>query len=136
MDTARKAGTSLPTTPPNQPRVSHPINDSYCLVPVCTWQMTRSTDKRTLELCQTVNVNSLADHVAFVIGHQQKSSASPSVKEIKSVKGVSCVDLLSSVQPVMNVPVVAQNLPVGGRLQKFWENWASLGVRYKVIRNL
>ena len=35
-----------------------------------------------------------------------------------------------------NVPVVAQNLPVGPRLHQMWETWAALGASPKVIRIL
>ena len=49
------------------------------------------------------------------------------------MKGVSCVNLLSSVQNVTNVPPVVPNLPVGARLHQFGEKWASLGVSPKVL---
>ena len=52
------------------------------------------------------------------------------------MKGVSCVDLLPVAQHVSNVPNVAQNLPVGARLQQFWKTWAALGASAKVIRIL
>ena len=75
MDTTRKVGASLPTTPPDQPRVSHLTNDSYCVASVYITQPTRS--KETLEQCLTLNVNSLvADHVPFVVGHPQQKGLS------------------------------------------------------------
>ena len=47
-----------------------------------------------------------------------KKGLSPIVKQIKYVKGVSCVDQLSSVQPVTSIPTVTQNLPVGASFGK------------------
>ena len=49
------------------------------------------------------------------------------------VKGVSCIDQLSFVQPVTNVPIVGQNLPVGCGLHQVWRTWASLGPSPKVV---
>ena len=49
------------------------------------------------------------------------------------MKGVSCVNPLSSVQNVTNVPPVVPNLPVGARLHQFWKKWAALGVSPKVL---
>ena len=46
---------------------------------------------------------------------------------LKYVKGVSSVTQLSCVQPVTNVPLAAQNLPVGSRLQRFWQTWLEMG---------
>ena len=52
---------------------------------------------------------------------------------IQSVKGVSCVDLLSSAPNITNAPLVVTNPPVGSRLHEFWEKWAALGIGPKVI---
>ena len=52
------------------------------------------------------------------------------------MKGVSCVTQLSCVRPVTNVKNVASNLPVGARLQSFWETWLDLGAGPKVIQIL
>ena len=46
---------------------------------------------------------------------------------------VSCLDHLSVVQNVTNVPNVAPGLPAGARLHQFWEIWAALGVSPKVV---
>ena len=46
-------------------------------------------------------------------------------RSIKSVKGVCCVNPLSSVQNVTNVPPVVPNLPVGARLHQFWKKMGS-----------
>ena len=76
----------------------------------------------------------VANHVPFAGGSSQKKDVIPEHQmPIKSVKGVSCVDHLSSAQNVTNVPLVVPNLPVGSRLHEFWEKWAALGVSPKVV---
>ena len=47
-----------------------------------------------------------------------------------------CVTQLSCVQPVINVKNAAQNLPVGARLQNFWQMWLDLGAGPKVVQIL
>ena len=84
--------------------------------------------------------------VKFVLsapGLPQRKGISPGVPEcqlkksqLKSVKSVSCVTQLSCVNPVSNVPNVAPNLPVGARLQNFWQTWLDLGVGPKVVQIL
>ena len=85
----------------------------------------------------SLNVNSVvASPVLIAGGLSQKKGLSPNIvqqKSLKYVKDVSCVDHLSFVQNVTNVPVVAPNLPVGARLHQFWEIWAALGASPKVI---
>ena len=56
--------------------------------------------------------------------------------KLKSVKSVSCVTQLSCVQPVTNVKNAAPNLPVGARLQNFWQTWLDLGAGLKVVQIL
>ena len=76
----------------------------------------------------------VASHVPFAGGSPQKKGVIPEHQiSIKSVKGVSCVNQLSSVHNVTNVPLVVPNHPVGSRLHKFWEKWAALGVNPKVV---
>ena len=76
----------------------------------------------------------VASQVPFAGGSSQKKDViSEHQMSIKSVKGVSCVDHLSSVQNVTNAPLVVPNPPVGSRLHKFWEKWAALGVSPKVV---
>ena len=59
----------------------------------------------------------------------------PSYKEkLKNVKNVSCVDPLSFASAVQNAKHVAQNLPVGARLQNFWQTWLDLGAGPKVVQ--
>ena len=52
------------------------------------------------------------------------------------MKNVSCIDQLSFVKHVTNVPTVASNLPVGARLQNFWKAWEDLGAGPKVAQIL
>ena len=56
--------------------------------------------------------------------------------KLKYVKSVSCVTQLSCVQPVTNVKNAAQNLPVGARLQNFWQTWLDLGAGPKMVQIL
>ena len=52
------------------------------------------------------------------------------------MKHVFCVDPLSIASTVQNAKHVAQNLPVGGRLQNFWQTWMDLGAGPKVVQIL
>ena len=64
----------------------------------------------------------VASRVPFAGGLPQKKGVIPEHQEpIKSVKSVSCVDQLSSVQIVTNAPLAVTNPPVGSRLHEFWE---------------
>ena len=75
-----------------------------------------------------------ADHVLFAEGLSQKKHVIPDHQiPIKSVKSAFCVDQLSSAHNVTNVPTVVSNLPVGSRLQNFWEKWAALNLNPKVV---
>ena len=77
-------------------------------------------------------------------GHSQKRELSPGSAacyfqrnhRLKYVKSVSCVTQLFCVQPVTNVKNAAQNLPVGARLQTFWQTWLNLGAGPKVVQIL
>ena len=77
----------------------------------------------------------VVSHVPFAGGSPQRKGVIPEHQRlIKSVKGVFfCINQLSSVQNVTNVPLVVPNPPVGSRLHSFWEKWAALGVNPKVI---
>ena len=75
--------------------------------------------------------------------HSQKRDLSPGSADcycrenkLKYVKSVSCVTQLSCVKPVTNVKNVASNLPVGARLQDFWQTWLDLGAGPKVVQIL
>ena len=52
------------------------------------------------------------------------------------MKNVSCVIPLSCAQPVTTVKNVASNLPVGVRLQNFWQTWLDLGAGPKIVQIL
>ena len=76
-------------------------------------------------------------------GHSQKKEISPGAAvcfstncALKSVKGVSGVTQLSYARPVTNVRNVVSKLPVGARLQNFWQTWLDLGAGPKVVQIL
>ena len=77
-------------------------------------------------------------------GHFQKKGVSPgspvchmqSDCKLKYVKGVSCVTHLCCANLVTNVKPAAPNLPVGARLQNFWQTWLDLGAGPKVVQIL
>ena len=107
------------------------VKDSNC-VPVTGQDcfVTENVETRT----QLPVYYPVVTHVPFAGGLPQKKGVIPEHQmPIKSVKGVSCVNQLSSVQNVINVPLVVPNLPVGARLHQFWEKWAVLGVSPKVL---
>ena len=52
------------------------------------------------------------------------------------MKSFSCVTQLSCVSPAINVKNAAQNLPVGARLQNYWQTWLDLGAGPKVVQIL
>ena len=52
------------------------------------------------------------------------------------MKGVACVTQLSCVQHATNAQNAASNLPVGARLQNFWQIWLDLGACPKVVQIL
>ena len=125
--------------------VSSNINDSYCVNRVSNQLLTQNflTD-------QTMN-NSLSSDVKYHVvqsvpsapGPPQRKGLSPGVSDchqeksqLKSVKGVSCVTQLLFANPASNVTNVVPNLPVGARLQKFWESWLNLGAGPKVVQIL
>ena len=75
--------------------------------------------------------------------HSQKKDLSPGPVDciyrkyiLKSVKSVSCVILLSCVQPATSVKHAASDLPVGARLQNFWQTWLDLGAGPKIVQIL
>ena len=76
--------------------------------------------------------------------HPQKRGLSPGLAgcysqrkhKLKYVKSVSCVTQLSCVKPVTNLTTAAPNLPVGARLQNFWQTWLDLGAGPKVVQIL
>ena len=56
--------------------------------------------------------------------------------KLKYVKSASSVTQLSCVKPVTNIKNVASNLPVGARLQNFWQTWLDLDAGPKVVQIL
>ena len=76
-------------------------------------------------------------------GRSQKKEVSPGAadcygkeRKLKYVKSVSSVIQLSCVQSVTNVRHAALTLPVGARLQNFWQIWLDLGAGPKVVQIL
>ena len=117
----------------DQPRASSPINDNYC------------ADRLPGGLLARSHVNfHVVTAVPTAPGHSQKRELSPRSPvchvqtdcKLKYVKGVSCVTQLSCVKPVTNVKNVASNLPVGARLQNFWQTWLDLGTSPKAVQIL
>ena len=77
-------------------------------------------------------------------GLPQRKGISPGLAEcypqtdckLKFVQSVSCVTQLSCVRSVANAMNVVSNLPVGARLQNFWQVWQSLGASPVVVQIL
>ena len=89
------------------------------------------------------NIMLYNNYVPSAPGLPQRKGISPGVSDchqeksqLKSVKSVSCVTQLFCVNPASNVINVVPNLPVGARLQKFWESWLNLGAGPKVVQIL
>ena len=83
---------------------------------------------------ETVNLH-VVPPAATVNGQLQKKNVRPSHPkvEIKSVKGALCVNQCLSAPNVRNVLHVVKDPPVGGRLQRFWQVWLSLGSNPRVV---
>ena len=146
--TLGKAGTEnleerLLVTPPDQPRASSLINDNYCVTHSQTGLLAGSTFRKTIDTCLPVNLT-VVTPVPTVPGLSQKKDLSPGpvgcctqrVHSLKHVKGVSCVTQLSCAPPVSSVRNVVSHLPVGARLQNFWQTWLDLGAGPKVVHIL
>ena len=139
-----KAKESLPTIPHDQPRASSRINDSYC---VDRLQERLLAGSQVSPHKQTMNIF-LKYHVVKVVptapGHSQKREISPGSADchfqkenkLNYVKSVSCVTQLCCVKPVTNVKTATSNLPVGARLQNYWQTWLDLGAGSKVVQIL
>ena len=127
------------------PRVNSLINDNYCvsLLPDRLLTRTSALPRKTTN-CLSLNVKHLAaNHVHSAPGHSQKRELSPrsagcyqSKSKLKYVKGASSVIQLSCVQPVTNAMNVVSNLPVGARLQNFWQTWLERGAGPKIVQIL
>ena len=127
----------------DQPRASRHLNDNYCVTKLQT-RLLAGSIPQTIDTCIKLNVKlPVVSHVHTAPGHSQKKELSPGSAgcycksyKLKSVKSVSCVTQLSCVQPVTNVKYTAPNLPVGARLQIFWQTWLDLGASPKVVQIL
>ena len=137
-----KASLSIPH---DQPRASSHINDNYCVTKLHARLLAGSTLRETLtvqSLKTHVNLN-VVNHVPSATGHPQRKGISPGLSVVMSkdctlklVKGASSVIQLPCVQPVTNVPLAVQNLPVGSRLQNFWQTWLKMGAGPKIVQIL
>ena len=129
--------------PHDQPRASSRINDNYCVTKLRARLLAGSTHKETLTFQDTVVKLNVVNYALSATGHPQRKGISPGLADVKNrdhtlkfVKGASSVTQLSCVQPVVNVPLVAKTLPVGSRLQNFWQTWLELGARPKIVQTL
>ena len=137
-----RANTSIPR---DQPRASSRINDNYCVTKPQARLLAGSTPKETLtvqSLKRHVKLN-VVNHVPSATGHPQRKGISPGLSVVmkkgctlKYVKGVSSETQLSCVQPVTNVPLAVPNLPVGTRLQIFWQTWLEMGAGPRIVQIL
>ena len=130
------------TSPPVAPRASSHINDNHCLTQYQGRLLAGSnTQEQTLN---SLNVNlNVVNLATSAPGHSQKKGVSPGTadcqyikQELKYVNSVSCVTQLSYVNHVTCAPNVVPNLPVGARLQTFWQTWLELGAGPKVVQIL
>ena len=131
------------STQPDQPRASSRINDNQCVAMLQT-RLLAGSSPQTLNNMSLLNVKPLVvSSVHTTPGHSQKKEISPGAAgchytnyTLKSAKGVSCVTQLSCAQPVTNVKNVVSNLPVGARLQNFWQTWLDLSAGPKIVQIL
>ena len=142
-DRARRTRERPHSTHRDQPRASSHINDNHCVISLKKGLLARSKTLVQEKTLNTVNFH-VVTNVPSAPGHSQKRELSPGAADcqvteyhkLKYVKLASCVTQLSCVQPVNNVLNVVQNLPVGARLQKFWETWSKLGAGPKTVQIL
>ena len=144
-DRARKAGARPLSTLPEQQRASSPINDNHCFTSSPERLLAGSQVQVHRQFTDTsVNLN-VVHFVHTAPRLSQKKEISPrsaacypfqSKYKVKYVKGVSCVTQLSCANYVPNVKNAVQNLPVGARLQNFWQTWLDLGAGPKVLQIL
>ena len=137
---------SLPAIHRDQPRAISPINDNYCIDKLQRGLLagSQTSTRQTLDTYQGLNVNFHVVQAAHSApGHSQKRELSPGSAgcyyrnhKLKYVKSVFCVTQLSCVKSVTNVRNAVLNLPVGARLQNFWQTWLDLGAGPKVVQIL
>ena len=112
----------------DQPRASSHLNDNQCITSLQRELLARNKTLMQEKTLNVVNFHVVTD-VPSAPGHSQKRELSPGAADcqitkshrLKYVKVASCVTQLSCVQSVNNAQNAALNLPVGSRLQKFWE---------------
>ena len=128
----------LTTVFPSMPGVAKIINDNHCTNPrnqINPKIVGQNISSQTIS--RTVYSRTAVIPVPIVVGpgQPQKKGLSPDLcqTEIKHVKSASFVSPCRSVPHVLNVHSVAENPPVGGRLQRFWETWLSLGSNPRVV---
>ena len=119
---ARKAEARPPTTNPDQPRASSPINDNYCVLSSQEGLLARNPVTVQRQCKDTfVNLN-VVQSVHSAPRPSQRKEVSPGGADchffpkkckLKYVKSASCVTQLSCVNTVENVKNVVSNLPVG-----------------------
>ena len=128
------------------PRPSHTnsLNDNYCVSqnslhvnsvkrePVC--YQTQSSNKQKVKLDAGYPVVFHAPSVHFP-GPPQKKGVRPvpCQSKIKHVKGVCCVNPCLFVPSVPNCPSAVSEQTVGGRLQRFWQVWQTMGANPRVV---
>ena len=138
--TQRRKNKGSSNTHPDQPRASSRVNDNQCGSFLPLRLLAGSSPQETMNTLSVVKFN-VVHPVPSAPRYSQKNEISPGAAEcqskqnkLKFVKGVSCVIPLSCAQPVINAPNVATNLPVGARLQNFWEIWSDLGAGPKAVQ--
>ena len=131
----------------DQPRASSRTNDNHCVLRVQPRLLAGSlspSPRQTMNTQLKLNVNChVVTDVYTAPGPSQRKDISPGVADchlqnykLKSVKSVSCVTQLSCVNPASNVINAVPNLPVGARLQNFWQTWLNLGAGPKIVQIL
>ena len=131
----------------DQPRASSRTNDNHCVLRVQPRLLAGSLSplpRQTMNTQLKLNVNChVVTDVYTSPGPSQRKDISPGVADchlknykLKSVKSVSYVTQLSCVNPASNVINAVPNLPVGARLQNFWQTWLNLGAGPKIVQIL
>ena len=128
----------------DEPRASSRINDNYCVKVLQNDLLSGSKQQTSGEKMNIFPSKTLANSVVvFPVltapRLSQKKDISPGMSgcyqkcKLKYVKDVFCVQL-SFVKPVTNLQHAVSNLPVGARLQNFWQTWLDLDPKVVQIR--
>ena len=129
------------TSTSGKPLEGNSTRNGRVALPLTPHDLPRTSQAQTRDI---LNVNFPVVQVAITAPrHSQKKDLSPGPADchykeckLKSVKSVSCVTQLSCVNPVSNVRKAVLNMPVGARLQNFWQTWLDLGAGPKVVQIL